>query len=422
MYNIRDYGAVSDGITINSAAIQAAIDACAVNGGGRVVIPAGTFKSGTIWLKSNVELHLEMGAVLLGSDNIFDYNAEDAYPQNYGYAPEEWVGKHLIIAHEVENIAITGLGTIIGNGQSYFTGEIRHFGYYIWRDGVCTIRDKVNFRPGQMIAIIESKHIHIENVTLRDSTCWSCYLHGCEYVTIKGMKVFNDTAALNTDGIDLDCCRYVTVSDCIIETGDDAIAIRGVENRVNNKLPCEYITITNCVFGVSSSVFRISVGTGIIRHIRVSNISVYRGGVLVQFATSYQDRGGVDIEDVNFSNISATNIGRGLIMYANNGSYIKNITMENIRLEAGAMCNFSRTEDGVLENIHLRNIELRMKDLYEAPLSKEMLEQRGPHCLRLYGMSNSVLENVTVYNEFSECPEPVSITDCSNLEIKNCNF
>lgn len=422
MYNIRDYGAVSDGITINSASIQAAIDDCAANGGGRVVIPAGTFKSGTIWLKSNVELHLEMGAVLLGSDNIFDYNAEDAYPQNYGYAPEEWVGKHLIIAHEVENIAITGLGTIIGNGQSYFTGEIRHHGYYIWRDGVCTIRDKVNFRPGQMIAIIESKHIHIENITLRDSTCWSCYLHGCEYVTIKGLKVYNDKAALNTDGIDLDCCRYVTVSDCIIETGDDAIAIRGVEKRVNNKLPCEYITITNCVFGVSSSVFRISVGTGYIRHIRVSNISVYRGGVLVQFANSYNKNGSVKIEDVNFSNISATNIGRGLIMSANNGSYIKNITMENIRLEAAAMCNFECEDGSTLDNIKLRNIELRMKDIYETPLKEEILDQRGQHCLRIHGMTNSILDNVTVYNEFSDCPEPVSITDCDNLKIENCNF
>ena len=87
MYNIKDYGAIADGVTINSAAIQAAIDACADDGGGRVVIPTGTFKTGTFWLRSNVELHLEMGAILLASDNLDDYNELDAYPQNYSYTP-----------------------------------------------------------------------------------------------------------------------------------------------------------------------------------------------------------------------------------------------------------------------------------------------------------------------------------------------
>ena len=87
------------------------------------------------------------------------------------------------------------------------------------------------------------------------------------------------------------------------------------------------------------------------------------------------------------------------------------------------LLSLSACEDGsTLDNIKLRNIELRMKDIYETPLKEEILDQRGPHCLRIHGMTNSILDNVTVYNEFSDCPEPVSITDCSNLEIKNCNF
>lgn len=113
MYNIRSYGAVPDGKTVCTAAIQSAIDACAANGGGRVTVPAGIYKTGTIWLRSGVELHLEFGSELLASENFDDYNEIEAYPQNLN-SPinEQWVGKHLIIALEVENVAITGLGTV----------------------------------------------------------------------------------------------------------------------------------------------------------------------------------------------------------------------------------------------------------------------------------------------------------------------
>ena len=103
MYKITDYGAVADGVTLCTQNIQTAIDVCAAAGGGRVTVPAGTFVTGTIWLKSNVELHLSHGAVLKASENLADYNEPDAYEQNFSYPPEEWVGKHLILAVEVEN-------------------------------------------------------------------------------------------------------------------------------------------------------------------------------------------------------------------------------------------------------------------------------------------------------------------------------
>ena len=422
MYDIRNYGAIADGVTINSAAIQAAIDDCAANGGGRVLIPTGTFKTGTIWLKSNVELHLEMGAKLLASDNLDDYNELDAYPQNYSYTPEEWVGKHLIIAHEIHNVAITGLGEINGNGNPFYLDEIFPGGPYWWSTGRTVVKDKVNFRPGQMICFIESNHIHIENITIRNATCWCCFFHGCEHIIIKGLKVFNPKERLNTDGIDLDCCRYVTVSDCLIDTGDDAIAIRCAEKRLKNPKPCEYITVTNCVFAVCASAIRISVGTGFIRHIRFSNITVHRAGTMIKLQTSYNGNGCAKIEDVNFSNFSGTNTNHPINMLSGNGAYIKNITMENIRAEGFGMTDLQCDDDGLIDNVTLRNIELRMKDLYDDPLSEEVLAQRGHHCLRIHGVTNSLLDQVRICDSLSQCPEPVSITDCTNLETRNCNF
>ena len=107
--NILTTGAMADGVTLNTESIQKAIDLCAENGGGRVEVPAGTFVTGTIWLKSHVELYLEQGAVLKASTNMDDYNELDAYPQNYSWLPEEWVGKHLIITVGQTDVAIAGL-------------------------------------------------------------------------------------------------------------------------------------------------------------------------------------------------------------------------------------------------------------------------------------------------------------------------
>lgn len=97
--NILDYGAVADGVTVNTAAIQAAIDDCAAHGGGRVTVPSGAFITGTVYLKSNVEFHVDMGALLKASSDICDFNDLDVYPENYDVPSEKWGGKHLIIAH-----------------------------------------------------------------------------------------------------------------------------------------------------------------------------------------------------------------------------------------------------------------------------------------------------------------------------------
>ena len=114
MYIITDYGAVGDGRTLNTAAIQRALDDCGKTGG-TVLVPPGTWLTGSLFLHSNTELHLEKGAVLLGSPNLADYNELNAYEQNWQSTAEGWSGKHLILAIEVENVALTGEGCIDGN-------------------------------------------------------------------------------------------------------------------------------------------------------------------------------------------------------------------------------------------------------------------------------------------------------------------
>ncbi len=255
--NILNFGAACDGKTLCTAAIQAAIDACAASGGGTVTVPCGKFITGTLWMRDNVELFLSHGAILKASNDLDDYNAEDAYEQNFSSrANEKWLGKHMIIAHECENVAVCGTGMLDGNGD-HFLGEALPYSAYVWSEGCRTARDPELCRPGQLLCFIECRHVKVRDITITNQPCWGCFLHGCEYVSIRGLKTLNPHANFNSDGIDIDCCSFVTISDCIIDTGDDCIAIRGAEARLKNKPhPCEHITISNCVLGSSSCSFR----------------------------------------------------------------------------------------------------------------------------------------------------------------------
>ena len=168
MFNIIDYGAVADGITLNTVMIQKAIDECSQTGGGRVVVPRGIYETGTIWLRSGVELHLSKGATLLASDNMDDYNDLEAYEQNFSVNFEWWVGKHLIIAHEVENVAITGLGTINGNCYAFVEDNFNIPQWFRWRAGTIKLKDPEKMRPGQLIVFIESKNIDVRDITIKN--------------------------------------------------------------------------------------------------------------------------------------------------------------------------------------------------------------------------------------------------------------
>ena len=352
--NILDFGAKNGGTVLCTKEIQSAIDACASSGGGRVIVPAGVYLTGTIWLKDNVELHLEHGAVLKASTNMDDYNALDAYEQNFSFPEEEqWVGKHLILAIECKNVALTGTGTIDGSADA-FMGELEFKSVHTWRKGIRFAKDKEKFRPGQLICFVECERVLVENVTLTNYPCWGCFLHGSEYVTVHGVKVFNDSTYANTDGIDIDSCRFVTVSDCIIDTGDDGITLRGACKRLKKKLSCEYVTVTNCVIGVSASAIRIGVGSGKIRHIRISNITVTRGSPLYMM-TAYGGVDGVSIEDVTVSNVSGTNCLLPMKMYEYANVPLRNITLENFVIEADSYLDLCSFFPNSAHNITLRN-------------------------------------------------------------------
>lgn len=404
--NIIDYGAVSGG-GLCTEAIQRAIDECERSGGGRVTVPPGLYKTGTIWLKSNVELHLEHGSILKASDNLDDYNSLDAYEQNYGCDSERWVGKHMIIAHETTNSALTGTGTLDGSGDAFFGGKSR-FNGYAWRNGLGVVKDPEKMRPGQLVCFIECRKVTVRDIELTNMPCWGLFMIGCEYVTVQGLRVFNPDWFTNSDGIDIDCCRFVTVSDCVINTGDDAIAIRGVARRVlhGGSKVTEYITISNCVLASSACAFRVGVGDGLIRHVRVSNITIDRAASGVCLQTDYAGSGSVDIEDVSFSGLSATNIGYPARIAEGNGAYIRDITIENYTAEHMAALYITARHEDTISDIKVRNCTFTAIDS-PFEITPSVKQTRGAALCDCTNVSRLGLDNV----EFRITPERMKLWD-----------
>ena len=363
MYLITDYGASGDGKTLNTKAIQAAIDACSAAGGGTVNVPAGLFITGTIWLRDNVDLRLESGAILKGSPDLDDYNTLDAFPQNWKCPDEEWNGSHLILAVEVNNVSISGYGVIDGNGPAFFA-KAEPFSSSCWRYGLALAKDKERLRPGQLIYFCECRHVRVENVSLRDATCWTCLMHGCEDVLIRGVRIHNPPYAGNTDGIDIDSSRNVTISDCIIDTGDDAITLRGDPANLKKKdRVCENVVVTNCILSSSSSVFRIGVGNGVIRNAIISNIIICRGSIGVHIQSTYSpDSTGVSISNITLRDLTISNtfspfeISPGVSKTTT--AQIKNIAFDGFRGSVYGNGRIAGSPASRPRNISLCNVDL----------------------------------------------------------------
>ncbi|MCG8448944.1 MAG: glycoside hydrolase family 28 protein, partial [Pirellulales bacterium] len=234
------------GVEQNQApAIQSAIDACHQAGGGRVVVPAGpAFVTGSLQLKSNVELHLESGAVLAGSKNREDYQEEHVAGE-YGSG----LSGFFLRAQDAHNVSVTGTGTIDQRGVNFTDGYKSEEGPYIFR--------WKSWRP-RMIGFYGCRHVTFRDVTLRDAANWCLHMTGCEDVVIHGIRIYNHLAGTNCDGIDPDHCRNVRISDCYIESGDDSIVIKATKEGCDLGYRGSHnITVTGCTLISTSAAIKI---------------------------------------------------------------------------------------------------------------------------------------------------------------------
>lgn len=273
-HDVRVYGAAGNGTTLDTAPLQKAIDACHSAGGGVVRFPAGRYLTGSLRLLSGVHLQLDSGAVVAGSRDIGHYaEASEGFTDGVGIKR----GKALITAVRCSDIGIHGHGTIDGQGSD-FRGD----------------------RP-MVLRFIDCKRMGISDITLRDSGAWVQHYLGCEDITLRGIRVHSDVNG-NNDGINLDGCWRVRMSDCLIESGDDAFTLKSTTER-----RCRDITVTNCVF--DSGCNGIKFGTesvGGFQNILISNCIV-RDTRLCGVTLASVD--GAVLDNVIVSNIIMNTVG-----------------------------------------------------------------------------------------------------------------
>jgi hypothetical protein len=306
LFDVRNFGAVGDAKTLDTRAINAAIDACHESGG-MAYMPPGTYLCGTVVLKSNVTLYLEAGATLLGSTNLADYSLQPGPPPR-GDANQ----RHLIFARNAENVGLAGPGRIDGQGRAYWvpSGRVAPPPEDHWKD-VATYDWKATDRPSPMLEFAECRNLRIEDVRIENASGWTLRPINCNNVFIRGISIHNPVIGPNTDGIDATGCRNLFISDCSIDTGDDCICLKsenpyGGEVRVSKN-----IVITNCVLTCCCNGLKFGTAThGGFENVTFSNSVIYN-------------------DDVD----PAARVISGIALEMVDGGWIEGVSISNIRMQ-----------------------------------------------------------------------------------------
>lgn len=352
--SVQDCGANGDGTTYDTQAIQRAIDNCYDAGGGRVVVEPGTYLTGTIWLRDNVELTIRRGATLQGSTDpahYEDFTADGFRDENAA----EGNSKCLIAASEADNIAITGGGEINGAGPAFYDTDIpKERSHY----------EKPDIPRPRLVLFYNCRNVRLEGIDFVDSPCWSVWLVACEHVTVDGIRIVGDQKMINNDGLDIDSCRNVTVSNSFFQTGDDCIVVRAIQPVLRDDAICEHVTVTNCVLNSTCQGIRVGCPSdNIIRHCVFSNLVISGKGTGINIDNPQRyvnsDGASLDLHDVLFSDITIESGRVPIRIFVENGVHLErlsNITFSNIRATGQEPLRLIGNETTPIKDVQFNNI------------------------------------------------------------------
>jgi len=368
VFNVCSFGAKGDGKTLNTVAFQKAIDTCSQKGGGKVLVPAGTYLIGCVELRDHVNLHLAKDSILLGSPDPKDYSIKT--PAFKSRTSGLYVNKSLIYAEGVKNAALTGLGTINGNGDAPAFRKVR----------------PQNNRP-YLARFVACENLLLKEVSMINSANWTCHLLGCDGVKVLNVKMQAKVRA-NRDGLDIDSCRNVLVQKCVIATPDDGIVLKSTSDQ-----PCSNILIEEC--DVSSHASAIKMGTesnGGYQNVTIRNCKIHDVGIS-GLAMMVVD-GGV-MTNLHISNIQMTRVTVPIFVRLGKRSRpvcpgdpvpgvgtAQDIHFSNITItDASYPCSITGLHEKRIENISFKNISIQFKS---TPKGRPYLYNKVPFMEQKY--------------------------------------
>lgn len=438
-FNILNYGAIADGMTLNSVAINKTIEACAAKGGGVVVIPRGSFVSGPIIMKSNINLHLDKGALLLYTSDFNQYPLVQSTFEGVDAARCQ----SPFTAENLENIAITGEGIINGNGfywrpigkdkmtESQWRAHQRIYGGVLneakktWYSSEKALKGSLNNNIGKlaggktlqdfedikdylrpnMIRIFQCKNILIEGVTFENSPAWTTHINASEHITIKNLTVKNPWFGANTDALDLESCKNALVADCHFDTGDDGICIKSGRDAEGRKrgLPTKDVIVRDCVVYHAHGGFVIgSEMSGGTNNMFVSNCTFIGTDIGLRFKTT-RGRGGM-VENI----------------------YVNNINMKEIAAEAILFDMYYMAKDPVVLAGEKREPPVvEMKPVDETTPQFQNFYFRNITCngaskgIFVRGIPEMHIKNILIENAVLQAEEGIDIQEASNITLNN---
>lgn len=313
-YLITDYGARGDGITLNTHAIQRAIDDAAAAGGGRVVVPAGNYVTGSLYLRSGVHLHLAPRATLLGSLNPFDYVKDSVC---------HWTA--LLFAIRQQDITIDGSGTIDGRGWQVANNLVQYIHLGLVDDPLRYDRPNETLRP-ENIHFFECTNLTIKEITMRNPASWNQQYDRCRNLLIDGITV-DAKAYWNNDGLDVVDCQDVIIRNCYIDAADDAYCFKS-HSRDG---VCERVLMEHCVGRSSANGIKFGTVTrGTFRHFTIRNNKIFD---TYRSALTIASVDGAVIEDILVDSLQSINTGNPFfIRLANRNTGDTKPQLRNIRI------------------------------------------------------------------------------------------
>lgn len=356
-FNVKHYGASGKGKKIDSHAIQKAIDACSKAGGGTVIVPAGTYLSATISLKDNVTLRLEKDALILGTTDYKAYDNPDPFTEGLGID----VGWALLVAIDAKNIALEGEGVIDGQGSAL---KERHIQTDTRPEG-----QRWGLRPF-LLRVVRCENVRVQGVTLKFAGAWTSHYFRSRNLTIDNVTIRSYGVAHN-DGINIDGCQQVRISNCDIISGDDALCFK----TTSSQMGCDDIIVTN--MKLKSNQAGIKMGTESMapfENIKISHCHIYdtKNGGIKLFSVDGAHLRNVEISDITMNEVRTPMLFR-----------------------LGARLNvFRKNEDvkqpvGTFENVTIRNVNAVAAD--EAQLTP-------PSGILITGIPNHYITNLTLEN------------------------